>query len=122
MISVAIYYLETGEISRFLDTSYVDVAPSLLKGEDFYLNCPRDATHIINNEPVTLERIYTTTEQLLFIRNKRGLLLSACDWTQTLDAPLTPEKKAEWAAYRQALRDFPDTCDPSNPIWPTPPI
>lgn len=55
------------------------------------------------------------------IRGHRDKLLECSDWTQMPDVPLTPEKKAEWTAYRQALRDFPETCDINNPIWPTPP-
>lgn len=43
------------------------------------------------------------------IRGLRSHLLEKSDWTQTLDAPLTAEKKAEWAAYRQALRNMPET-------------
>jgi hypothetical protein len=41
--------------------------------------------------------------------------LQGSDWTQTDDAPITAEKKAEWAAYRQALRNI----DPNNfSGWP----
>ena len=40
------------------------------------------------------------------IRNERRGLLGACDWTQSSDSPLTDAKKAEWATYRQQLRDF----------------
>lgn len=40
------------------------------------------------------------------IRNERQGLLSACDWTQIPDVPLSDAKKAEWATYRQQLRDF----------------
>jgi hypothetical protein len=51
------------------------------------------------------------------VRGRRNWMLSNCDWTQLVDAPLTEEKKAVWAAYRQALRDittqegFPTTVD-----------
>ena len=41
--------------------------------------------------------------------NKRNNKLSACDWPQTADSPLSDSKKAEWATYRQALRDIPNT-------------
>ena len=40
-------------------------------------------------------------------REKRDRLLKASDWTQMPDSPLSESKKAEWAAYRQALRDLP---------------
>ena len=41
-----------------------------------------------------------------YIRKKRDARLQASDWTQLPDAPLTAEKKAEWATYRQELRDI----------------
>ena len=40
------------------------------------------------------------------IRGDRNFKLRQSDWTQTVDAPLTTEKKEEWATYRQQLRDF----------------
>lgn len=53
----------------------------------------------------------------------RNAKLMASDWTQVLDGPLTAEKKAEWATYRQQLRDLPQTesFDPWSVQWPTPP-
>ncbi len=36
----------------------------------------------------------------------RASALQDSDWTQGADSPLSDEKKAEWAAYRQALRDI----------------
>jgi hypothetical protein len=54
------------------------------------------------------------------IRAERDALLAASDWTQISDAPV--DAKA-WAAYRQALRDLPETIkDPTVEIdWPEPP-
>tara|TARA_B100000029_G_scaffold142368_1_gene137567 strand:- start:127 stop:438 length:312 start_codon:yes stop_codon:yes gene_type:complete len=43
------------------------------------------------------------------IRARRNSLLFESDWTQMADSPVTDEKKAEWATYRQELRDFPST-------------
>ena len=45
------------------------------------------------------------TEQGVRIRADRNTRLAACDWTQVADAPFDDAGKAEWAAYRQALRD-----------------
>lgn len=42
------------------------------------------------------------------IIDKRNSKLRDSDWTQMPDSPLTAEKKAEWATYRQALRDIPN--------------
>jgi hypothetical protein len=57
------------------------------------------------------------------LRATRNALLLACDWTQIADC--TIPKKAEWATYRQTLRDFPSTISdarltiewPHNPDW-----
>ena len=43
------------------------------------------------------------------MRTVRKGLLQECDITQLADAPLTDAEKAEWATYRQALRDMPIT-------------
>jgi len=57
------------------------------------------------------------TDRLTARRSQRDRLLSACDWTQLGDAPLTADSKAAWVAYRQALRDlYMSTSD-----WPTAP-
>ncbi|MDE2250390.1 MAG: phage tail assembly chaperone [Gammaproteobacteria bacterium] len=51
------------------------------------------------------------------LRAERDRRLAACDWTQIPDNP--DPKKAQWAAYRQALRDLPkNTTNPANPVWP----
>ena len=56
------------------------------------------------------------------LRSERNQLLLFSDWTQRPGGPLSDEKKAEWAAYMQELRDLPqNTEDPSNPVWPTKP-
>lgn len=52
----------------------------------------------------------------------RAQLLADSDWTQLLDAPLTATKQAQWATYRQALRDIPAQPGyPSAVSWPTKP-
>lgn len=56
------------------------------------------------------------------LRKERDYRLSLCDWTQGADSPLSESKKQEWATYRQALRDFPDSVvNIENPEWPVPP-
>jgi len=63
-------------------------------------------------------------EPLVRMRNQR---LAESDWTQMPDSPLTDEKKATWAVYRQALRDFPNTYtgEPDanwRSVFPSPPV
>ena len=44
---------------------------------------------------------------LFYLRSLRDELLKESDWTQASDSPLSDSKKAEWATYRQELRDLP---------------
>ena len=58
------------------------------------------------------------------LREQRDKKLLDSDWTQASDhsSPLAADKKAEWATYRQVLRDLPEnTDDPATPTWPTEP-
>lgn len=72
---------------------------------------------------------YTKTEnelslidQWASLRQLRDELLTKSDFTQFSDSPLSDSKKAEWATYRQQLRDLPaNTSDPSSPNYPSPP-
>ena len=50
----AIYKITDGKIDRFMVSDPSTVAIQCQEGEEFYLNCPDTATHIINNEPVTI--------------------------------------------------------------------
>lgn len=58
---------------------------------------------------------------LAAIRAKRDALLAASDFAMLSDAPLSEAKKAEYAQYRQALRDLPSTVDVAAPVYPTKP-
>ena len=58
---------------------------------------------------------------MTYLRNQRDFLLRQSDWTQFSDSPLTSEKKAEWALYRQALRDLPANVNINNVVFPTEP-
>jgi|APGre2960657444_1045066.scaffolds.fasta_scaffold17929_2 hypothetical protein len=52
------------------------------------------------------------------VRETRNQLIAMSDWRVMPDSPLTPEKRAEWMAYRQALRDLPSTTELINPVYP----
>jgi len=87
-------------------------------------------TEDVNNFKVDLDTLTIVanpiTEDLNhWLRTKRKADLMSCDWTQTTDAPLTDSKKAEWATYRQQLRDMPETypnvTDKNNVTWPNKP-
>jgi hypothetical protein len=57
------------------------------------------------------------------LRMKRDKLLSDSDITQLADYPISPQLRAQWVTYRQALRDMTSQSeDPQMIVWPTAPI
>ena len=64
-------------------------------------------------------------EPLRLLRIERNRILQQSDWMANSDVVMTDE----WRAYRQALRDLPETQTPAlddngnliNVEWPTPP-
>ena len=61
----------------------------------------------------------TASDDQRIIRDSK---LIKSDWTLVSDSPLTTSKKAEWVAYRQALRDIPTQVGfPDNITWPKKP-
>ena len=55
------------------------------------------------------------------VRKKRDYLLKSTDWTVT---PGSTVDQAQWSAYRQILRDIPQTYNDktsNNVVWPTHP-
>jgi hypothetical protein len=61
----------------------------------------------------TLGNPLSTLDHLRLIRKT---LLQESDWTQASDSPLSNDKKAEWATYRQQLRDLPALYSDSDAI------
>ena len=53
-------------------------------------------------------------EQILRMKARRNDLLKASDWTQTPDNPIS--NKAEWATYRQQLRDITNAWTPAEQV------
>lgn len=48
---------------------------------------------------------------IMIARDRRNRALIESDWTQLVSSPLSESKKAEWEAYRQDLRDYPDVLE-----------
>lgn len=73
--------------------------------------------------PVAQAPVITAEDVAEQVRMQRDGLLLDCDWTQLPDAPLSIEQRAEWSAYRQALRDLPQTfaADLTAVVWPAAP-
>lgn len=128
MFVITTYKTSSGEITGTFYTSNED---------DLILNVKQDESYI-DGEYLSSEFIVVnglprrkSDAELLEIQNQKAMKslrrrrqvdLSSSDWTQAADSPLSDAKKAEWATYRQQLRDLPaNTSDPANPTWPTPP-
>lgn len=76
-----------------------------------------DTPQIIDETPEE-----TDEDRMCELRIIRNNALRSSDWTQMPDAPFTDAKKAEWATYRQELRDITNTysnCE--DVVWPTKP-
>lgn len=124
-----IYNTETGQILMNKNLSDSAVQELCNSNENWaYINGAVDSIgeRVVNLDTLKIERRQRRIPAVAdLIREKRKLLLQGCDWTQTADSPLSEEKKAAWAAYRQALRDLPDEQGGVNSIddvvWPTPP-
>ena len=71
------------------------------------------------------------TEEMIVFRQMRNQKLLESDWTRIDDCGISTSKKAEWATYRQELRDITKTVTPvfstrgiideSKFSWPTKP-
>tara|TARA_B000000565_G_C23724957_1_gene354921 strand:+ start:104 stop:484 length:381 start_codon:yes stop_codon:yes gene_type:complete len=90
-----------------------------------YLSIPLDETNSDYQE--YLEWAKTNTAEAADgltwddIRSKRDSILQATDWTVTSGATVD---QAQWAAYRQVIRDIPQTYKDKTPddvVWPTQP-
>ena len=129
-MDIAILDKETGAIQ----SCYQDSAPNQAKFGGPWGDSSR-TVHVVVPEGmdpayISSDENYVITEDTASkdaakwtsVRGQRDQKLTACDWTQVADAPLTSGKKTEWAIYRQELRDVPeDNQDPDNISWPIAP-
>lgn len=138
MINVIYYEISTGKVisqTQTIEGSEEDIRPLWDKTNDpkklAYLNDRAiekvdGAVYDSDTDTITITPVadptQTTTQVLKKMRNNR---LTNSDWTQAVDSPLSDSKKAEWATYRQALRDLPssytDDDDINDVVFPTPP-
>lgn len=116
-LQVHYYYYTSGGIPPLANSNCVCVPVPQGVNYDFSMAVKdQDGNiQIVTNQEALNERVRAD------VRLHRNALLSQCDWTQLPDVPLTAEQKAQWATYRQALRDLPNQSDSVDVEWPTPP-
>ena len=90
-----------------------------------YLSIPLDETNSDYQEYLEWAKTNTAeaADALTWddIRSKRDSILQATDWTMITGATVD---QAQWAAYRQVIRDIPQTYKDKTPddvVWPTQP-
>ena len=99
---------------------YIEVTP---EWNQFYTLSP--VVNVVDAANKTVTGTITATpipdaDAWVLVRRIRNDKLTRSDWTQLTDSPLTTEKKAEWAVYRQALRDITTQENPREIVWATP--
>jgi hypothetical protein len=127
MIEISIYLKSTGQIVA--NQSVLSLDDIVLADTHGYIEGSYPLTHKKWNgsEVVDYTVPYVSGTNEDKVRMQRNQLLAVTDWTQLPNSPLTDAKKAEWATYRQQLRDIMDsyTDSESNTVdtvsWPTPP-
>lgn len=131
-----IYNSTTGQILRVVNTNEID--SQINQGESFIEGEFNDVSYYIENDaavqippqPSQYSVFDFATKQWVLnpdlassdVLTARNKLLFSTDWTQIPNNPLTSEMQAEWAAYRQELRDIPQQSGyPYNVVWPVAP-
>ena len=124
-----IIYNALGEILRTGRCPDKDLQLQAGSDESVMEGIADDSLHIIVDEMVVDKPLESegskNAELLLALRIKRDFILTWCDWTQLSDSPLTDSDKIAWQAYRQELRDLPETYSDATLIdqvvFPNPP-
>ena len=122
------YYKDTGEVIISRRMSDEMVAERLAYYTDqacLDVPCMEIDNYKVNLDTLQLEALNITEDLQHWLRVNRNTNLKMCDWTQAADSPLSDTKKAEWATYRQALRDLPNSyttlSNKDDVVWPTKP-
>lgn len=125
-MEISIYLKSTGQIistrniNKVSDIAHLEDKYGYVEGVYSTISKKFDGSNVVDYTPP-----YVSGTNIGKIKVKRNSMLTGSDWTQVLDSALTDEKKAEWATYRQALRDlmasYNDSTAPGDVTWPTEP-
>lgn len=122
------YKTTTGEITgQFGASDNNQSFSTFVAGDESYIEGEYLAIHykIVDGAAVTVGITKLREQAISEMKAERRDRLYDSDWTQGEDSPLSTEKKAEWATYRQALRDLPDShaniINIDDVVWPEEP-
>lgn len=86
-----------------------------------YYNVPLDGGDLGIPAEVLVAAINAQAWEL--VREERDRRIAVTDYTQMPDSPFTEAERQEFATYRQALRDIPQTfLEPDKVDWPVLPV
>lgn len=106
-----VVYNDQGLILRTGACQDDDLSVQAGEGESVLEGNADDLTQMVVDGAVVdkpeLSEAEKKAETIAELRKLRDNLLNISDWTQVTDSPLSDSKKAEWATYRQTLRDLP---------------
>lgn len=124
-----IYYATYNEIGDYTGFFNEDIhgknipTPNIPLTEEQWIEAQNKRCRVVNG--VHMHVPFTAQEELdkkySILRHERDVLLAQSDWTQFSDTPMSDQKRSEWVAYRQQLRDLPSTVDIDNIVYPTKP-
>lgn len=122
------YKTATGEITGEFGTSDSNQPFSnFVESDESYIEGSYDSEmfKISDGKAVSIGIAKRREQAIAEMKSERTAKLLESDWTQGADSPLSDTKKAEWATYRQALRDLPTThakiLTIDNVVWPEEP-
>ena len=118
-----IYNISSGEIRKCVTASESDIV-NMYNSETENIVAGFFEPSAYKIEGGKAVELVETEDWDFFNRDKRNHELLMSDWTQVPDSPLSDSKKAEWATFRQALRDITTHSNWPNleeADWPTQP-
>ena len=94
-------------------------APELTDEQAAQVEASSEPLFLVEGSLLTLKaKLWATNPEAVkeSLRPERNRLLAESDWTQLNDSPVTEDKRAAWAAYRQDLRDLTDNIDENGEV------
>ena len=104
------YNVEQNKLNIRKETDYVISLPEVEITQEQFLEFLDNVTvgkrYILHNDVLVLDAVFDIEQKKKALIRDRNSLLFASDWTMLPDVPLSEEKRNEWIAYRQQLRDI----------------
>lgn len=116
-----------GCVQKFIDGDWIAVEDPIILRHKLDQKNEHGVALFVEEDGVAIENpnLESDTDLVMMrlFKGKRNSLLSQSDFMMLPDAPqYIKDKLSEIIAYRQSLRDLPETTDYKNPVFPTNPL